>query len=338
MGLMLRGPGWGIPGPNLFFSFSFCTEAFPLGSLPPPQALSGIGLSSSVAPPLPVHSSRPPTPQQPPPSPLSAPGLGALPQLGPESLSGDLSLSLSARPVPAKLVQQIQLGKFIEMRDLLGDNITVKRHYEDLHGTMGMQLLPVSARPRVREITTLPVWVSCFLTYLAIGTSDMVTRDKLTYAVLLIQEALKHGGQGWLQYDRLFRQQAALNPALPWNVLHPALLATTVLAQQPQGSGTFCTVCQGCDHAAAQCAVTQLQQPSTRSFHPSQPPASRPGTRICNSWNDGACSYPGTCNYRHVCSKCFRPSHQAKDCRMVPKAKGGAAPSGHSGGRSAAAP
>ena len=67
--------------------------------------------------------------------------------------------------------------------------------------------------------------MSCFLTYLAIGTSDPITQERLAYAVLIIREAMRHGGQGWLEYDRLFRQQAALNPTLPWNVIHPELQA-----------------------------------------------------------------------------------------------------------------
>ena len=92
------------------------------------------------------------------------------------------------------------------MRDLLYDNIAVKHHFENPHRAMGMQLTPVSANPRVREVTSLP---ACFLTFLAVGTSD---QSKLTYTTLLIREAMKHRGQGWLEYDRLFWQQAALNP------------------------------------------------------------------------------------------------------------------------------
>ena len=88
------------------------------------------------------------------------------------------------------------------MRDLLGDNATVRSHFEDMHGALGVQLLPVSARPRVREVTSLPSWVCCFLTYLAVGTSDRTTRDRLTYAILLIREAMRHGGHGWMEYDR----------------------------------------------------------------------------------------------------------------------------------------
>ena len=67
---------------------------------------------------------------------------------------------MSARPIPARMVQQICAGRFVEMRDLLCDNIVVKNHFKDLHKAMGMQLIPVSARPRVREVTSLPTWVA----------------------------------------------------------------------------------------------------------------------------------------------------------------------------------
>ena len=92
------------------------------------------------------------------------------------------------------------------MRDLLGDNVAVRRYFEDMHGVLGFQMLPMSSRPRVREITSLHSWIGCYLTYLAVGTTDPVTRDRLTYAVLLLREAMRHGGQGWLEYDRLFHQ------------------------------------------------------------------------------------------------------------------------------------
>ena len=107
-----------------------------------------------------------------------------------------MSLSVSSRPIPAKVVQQVQFGKFMEMRDLLDDNMAVRRHFEVLHGAMGVQLLLIMSKPKVREVTTLPVWMSCFLTYLAIGTSDPITQERLAYAVLIIREAMRHGGQG----------------------------------------------------------------------------------------------------------------------------------------------
>ena len=249
------------------------------------------------------------------------PGPGVPDWLAPTSCGG-MSLSISTRPVPARIVQQVRAGRFIEMRELLGDNAAVKHHFEELHGVMGLHILPVTSRPRTREVTSLPSWICCFLTYLAVGTPDLATRDRLTYAVLLIREAMCHGGQGWMEYDRLFRQQAAIDPSLQWNVIHPWLQATTILGQQPSGAGTYCVTCQECDHVASQCAMAQLQQPMLRSGGASQGSSqsfAQSGTtnrrpKICNSWNDGACMYPGNCTYRHVCAVCFRTSHPAKDC------------------------
>ena len=153
------------------------------------------------------------------------------------------------------------------------------------------------SRPRVREVTTLPSWVCCYLTFLAVGTTDPTTRDQLTYAILLVKEFLKHGGQVWLEYDGLFLQQAAVNTGLPWNVIRPSLHATTILRQRSAGSGKFCTLCEKSDHTVSQCALSQLQHQVVK-----EQPSTGP---ICSLWNDGACTYPGTCTYRHVCSKSY---------------------------------
>ena len=59
--------------------------------------------------------------------------------------------------------------------------------------------------------------------YLAIRTPDPATWSQLAYARLLIKEAQCHGGLGWLDYDRAFRQQAATAPSPAWNTLNPVL-------------------------------------------------------------------------------------------------------------------
>ena len=143
----------------------------------------------------------------------------------------------------------------MEMHDLLGDNAAVRRHFEDMRGALEFQVLPMGSRPRVRAVSSLPSWLCCFLTYLAVGTTDPVTCNQLTYTTLLVREAMRHGGQGWLEYDRLFRQQAALDPSLSWNIIHPGLQATIILGQRSYNAGTFCTHCQECDHSVSQCAM-----------------------------------------------------------------------------------
>ncbi len=110
---------------------------------------------------------------------------------------------MSLSPIPARLVAIIQSGGFVEMRELLTDNVAIRGNIRD---SMGAGVLQVSARPRVQEVSTLSSWLCCFLTFLAVGTTDRVTRDRLAYAILLIRKSLRHGGSGWLEYDRLFRQ------------------------------------------------------------------------------------------------------------------------------------
>ena len=248
--------------PKTLVGFTYCSAIFcslpgtgPLGSMPPPSSLAPIPLSGEevVPPPLTLNPTIPILPPMPPPS-LGFPNIPQVP-VG----TGDVSLSMSLRPVPARIVQAIRTSRYVEMRDLLADNVAVHQHFEDIHEAMGVQVLPVSSRLRIREVTSLPSWVCCFLIYIAVGTADPVARQRLTYAILLIREALHHGGQGWLEYDRLFRQQAAIDPTFPWNLIHPGLQATTMLGQSAR-PGTFCSICRETDHSAPQCAMAQLQR------------------------------------------------------------------------------
>ena len=45
-----------------------------------------------------------------------------------------LILSPSLDPIPHRLVSRIQAGEFVEMRDLLADNISLHNQLEDFHG------------------------------------------------------------------------------------------------------------------------------------------------------------------------------------------------------------
>ena len=100
---------------------------------------------------------------------------------------------MSLRPVPARLVNQIQTGQYVEMWDLLGDNAAVGHHLDDMRALTGASVLQVSSRPRVREVTSLHSWLCCFLTFL-VGTTDAVTRERLAYTILLIRESLPSPG------------------------------------------------------------------------------------------------------------------------------------------------
>ena len=179
--------------------------------------------------------------------------------------------------------------------------------------------------------------VYCFVAYCAIRTVDPLTQDMLTYAHLVVREAHRYGGNGWCEYDRIFHQLAALNPATWWNTLDPRLVASTFLGSQSEGTVTrFCQLCWEVDHNWEDCALRGVRETPRHSHTPPlhqeghqlqasrrsrQNSRIRPETleRICVSWNKGRCVYPGTCTFRHHCATCRQSRHMARDCADTPE-------------------
>ena len=95
------------------------------------------------------------------------------------------------------------------------------------------------------------------MAYVAIHSTDPLTRDILAYGCLLIRESQRHGGNGWLDYDRVFRQQVAIDALLRWNTLHPGIQASTLVTNAP-GPGAFCTLCRENDHGVHCLTSTSL--------------------------------------------------------------------------------
>ena len=137
-------------------------------------------------------------------------------------------LSPAAESFPHKHVDKVKSDQFVEMRELLANNITLLSQLETIQGVPPLQILD-GARPCLQEVSSLSTWCYCFLGYAAILTSDPTTRDQLAYAHLIIRKAPRHGGSGWFDYNHSFRQQTSTDPSLRWNTLLPALQASTML-------------------------------------------------------------------------------------------------------------
>ena len=210
------------------------------------------------------------------------------------------------------------------MRELLPDNIALAERL--------VALPPGLAPPKPpgeREIGgdgALVTWVSSFATYVAIVAQAHPGQvaDMLAYMCLIIREASKFGGKGWLTYDAVFRQNQEGSSAL-WN----ASLHQVYIANQRENVVTPCTHCHGIDHSTAECAITALLP------HPVHPPTdhhnpqggdrllSSKGKRpapysrvrpVCYSWNAGNSRFPGKCAYAHVCTNCYG-AHTVSACR-----------------------
>ena len=137
----------------------------------------------------------------------------------------------------------------------------------------------------------------------------------LSYARLIVREAQCHGGIGWLEYDKWFRQQQATQH--PWNELNASLHAATVMSLR-SGDSKLCKLCREPDHADSQCALASLQPPQPYAWPTTAGAAAgrrvtRPDTleRICTSWNKGRCAFPGSCRFRHK-------GHRARECEETP--------------------
>ena len=138
---------------------------------------------------------------------------------------GAVVLSSALPPIGAKLAKKIKSQEYVAMKELLTNNMALHSQLEDLPA----QASAITRPHQLWEIDSPLSWVFCFLAYVAVCTGDQETRDMLSYARLVIQEAQCHGGGGWVEYDKWFRQQqAALVVPYPWNELNASLHAATV--------------------------------------------------------------------------------------------------------------
>ena len=131
------------------------------------------------------------------------------------------------------------------------------------------------AHPCLRDIDSPLTWIYCFLKYAAVHSSDPQVCDLLTYGRLIIRETQRHGGTGWLEYDKVFRQQAALDESVQWNELNPSLFASTIRSAHV-GPSVFCSLCQEADHHAVNCTLAGWFS------SPSQPASTSAGARGCS--------------------------------------------------------
>ena len=243
--------------------------------------------------------------------------------------SAPLVLSPALPPIPAKLVERVRSGSFIDFKEFLADNVLLVQRIQEL-GPAGTHLSPIShplaGNSRLREISDPLTWVSCFLAFMATSLDDQEARDLSAYGMIVLQMARKHGGTGWLLYDRQFRQHRAAGAAMPWTDINPSLLAATVLGQANSGDGRSCPLCLAADHSKEECALATIElhrptsnPPPTARYFPSSSRSTYrqapypTGDTICRRFNRGWCSRPN-CRFEHICSGCSKPGHGEANC------------------------
>ena len=235
--------------------------------------------------------------------------------------------------VPPKLVAKIQRGEYVDMAELLRDNIKADRR-RTVQGGAGVAAAVCSwmtGKPSGRrEVPDILSWAQCFSTYACVlgEKYPQKVRELWAYLSLIVREARRCGGNGWRDYDNMFRQQASSAAELEWGKLNGSLYAVTFLAQQ-SGRGRVCRWCQESDHSSGECALiperaahSHIVDRSQGSHEVRNPARTTRVDKICHSWNSGRCRFEPYCRYRHVCSTVgCNEDHKAIDCIVVARQK-----------------
>ena len=135
---------------------------------------------------------------------------------------------------------------------------------------------------------------------------------------LLVGEAQRRGGLGWLEYDRQFRAQAAANPAKAWSKLDLSLFSNSFLAEKyrPARAPPSCEYCLEADHATEDCALA----PTSEVVYRKSKQRKQQYCKLFNFGKDG-CSYGAGCVFMHCCSKCGMEGHKASACKSAAPAR-----------------
>ena len=193
-------------------------------------------------------------------------------------------------PIPPKLVNQIQAGKYIDLSELLTPNLLQAQSEPQLLFD-GRVVLTSTRKPR-RKIEDIVSWCEAFTVFSLILTKTFPHRwnDLMAYKLLILRTYREFGGRVWLSYDRAFREHAAASKINDWSSLNVQLY-------------NF--------HAAGASSRPHLSRQNSTS---SEATGSSSSDVVCRSWNRGACSSPySSCMFAHKCSLC-RGSHRSSDC------------------------
>ena len=240
--------------------------------------------------------------------------IGSGTELSPSGIHKDADLCIGAGlpPIPPRLVTRIEAGEFIDMAELLPAHL----------GPATTELLPKSSKRR-HDVSNILEWIKCFSAYIAVISAKQPHRvpDLLGYLTMITEAHMQYAGDGWMGYDRRFRQIAATKPHAPW-----AQIDTTLwnLAFSGKARSVRCKFCFSITHTSTECELAPDQgsnSSGTQSQHQAsvQPvtpyPVSSRRRRICMLYNYDStpgCSFPN-CKFEHICFLC------ADDPRAIEK-------------------
>ena len=111
----------------------------------------------------------------------------------------------SYSPAPEKLVTKIRSGQFVDLADLLAENLKAQEREPQTY--LDGKLLVSSTKKRVQEIANTVTWVDAFTVYCCTHSSRW--QDMTQYKLLILKTSRQFPGKAWLHYDVAFRKDTA---------------------------------------------------------------------------------------------------------------------------------
>lgn len=220
--------------------------------------------------------------------------------------------------VPVRLVKRILKGDYIDMAELLKNNMEAERWRAMVE--VGAYAPSIQGRVSRREVPDILSWLNCFSMYAAVVCSKYPHKAKelFAYQANMVNEARRCGGKGWLLYDATFRQQITSIESTKFSSLNLSLYASTIVAFGKQSPS--CTLFMLPDHTQEECALNPVKSvpfvqvkehtPSTSRGNKEEPKKwgwqkKKPRRGACYSWNGKMGCNRLACQFEHRCAKCF---------------------------------
>ena len=220
--------------------------------------------------------------------------------------------------VPARLVKRIAKGDFVDMAELLQDNLEAERRRAQSELDTGRGVAPAGNRREVPDFTS---WVQCFTLYASVVQSKFPEKGKDLWAYLgvIALEYHRVGGSGWRFYDAA--QFASIESA-DFGTVDTTLFATTFLTYRRSVQG--CSSCLASNHDQDDGGLNPGRQARLADAGRHRD-AGRTGEHVYKRRRRGA----GTmCRFDQVCSRCHG-DHKRAVCGSSELAKESG--SGHMG-------
>ena len=115
--------------------------------------------------------------------------------VAPVPLGGGIFIGEGLQPVPSKLAERIWSWEFVEMADLLPEQMAPKKEESALSS-----LFPAR---KCRQVTDINLWLQCIMTYVSVMSRQFPQDDvKLMAYMANIHNlaSLEFAGQSWVRY------------------------------------------------------------------------------------------------------------------------------------------